>query len=171
MSKIHNAFPVVDGTLPVTWNDGNNAELDQENRDATDVDFTGDPGLTLQAPAEEADLNVIIKRFGVTDGSRLPRWQDPNAMYGDFSEFPTDPVELAEIIRQGDVAFAALPAELRARFGTGGQMYNWLKDPKNHDEAVTIGLLQRPPLKPMQLEDLAEVIKTSVSPSTSSDKE
>lgn len=122
------------------------------------IDMNGDPGVTLQAPAEEQDINIIMQRFGIKDGSRIPRWQDPNAMFGDFSEMPTDPVEATEYLRQGHVAFMSLPATMRARFESGPNLYNWLNDDKNLEEAQRMGLL--------------EVKKTpSVSSSTSSDKQ
>lgn len=109
----------------------------------TALDCTGDPGMTLQAPAEEQDINVIMKRFGVTDGSRIPRWVDREAMYGDFSDMPTDPVEAAEYIRRGNVAFAALPAEIRRNFDSGAHLYNWLGDENNREKATEMGLLAK----------------------------
>lgn len=133
-------------TTQIQWRAQWDYQEDAIAREATDIDFTGDPGKTLQAPAEEADINVIIKRFGVKDGSRLPKWQDQNSIYGDFSNFPTDPVEIAERLRQGDLAFKALPAELRNRFQSGPRLYNWLADPKNTEEAVTLGLFQKRPV-------------------------
>jgi hypothetical protein len=115
----------------------------QKNTDATAIDCTGDPGMTEQAPMDEQDINVIMKRFGVKDGSRIPYWPDPNAIYGDFSEMPNDPVDAAEYLRRGEVAFATLPATMRNQFGSGAKMYNWLIDPNNFDEAVSMGLLER----------------------------
>jgi hypothetical protein len=131
---------------------------DQEENDRVAkegmIDCTNDPGTTQQAPAEEQDINVIMKRFGVKDGSVIPYWPDPNAMFGDFSEMPQDAVEAAEYIRRGEVAFMTLPATLRRKFDSGAQLHNWLHNPENLDEAVTLGLLER----------------REVSSSTSSDK-
>jgi len=142
----------------------------------TQIDCTGDPGMTLQAPTEEQDINVIMKRFGIKDGSVLPRWQDPQALYGDFTEIPTDPVEAAEYIRRGEVAFATLPATIRTRFDSGARLFNWLTDPKNEDEAVTLGILERkktPPVPPLVWDNWKKFMgeQSSVSSSTSSDKE
>lgn len=128
---------------------------------ATQIDFTGDPGMTLQAPAEEQDINVIMKRFGITDGSRLPYWNDPNAIFGDFSELPTDPVEAQEMLRQGQLAFLRLPADVRKHFESGAHLYNWLQDPNNREEAIKMGLLETPTVPRPEM----------VSTSTSSDKE
>lgn len=143
---------------------------DAENQyydELTSIDFTGDPGLTLQAPADEQDLNIIMARFGVTDGSKLPYWQDQNAIYGDFSEMPSDPVEAAEILRLGEVAFMTLPAKIRRNFDSGAHLHNWLTDPKNTAEAIQLGLMQEYK-QPATIDTLQS---TLVSMRTSSDKE
>lgn len=145
--------------LKTKWRNPYDEKENLDYDEYTKVDFSNDPGLTMQAPAEEQDINVIMKRFGVTDGSRLPRWEDPNMIYGDFSEVPTDPVEAQEMLRQGDVAFMTLPADIRARFESGAKLYNWLTNEKNREEAITLGLLAKP------------TPKETVSTSTSSDKE
>lgn len=147
----------------LVWRDQWNDPLTENDRNFSAIDFTGDEGLTVQAPAEEQDINVIMKRFGVKDGSRLPYWTDPKAPYGDFSELPDNPVILAETLRQGELSFKALPADIRNRFGSGPQLYNWLQDENNHEEAVKMGLLKKvDPPRPQT---------PSVSSSTSSDKE
>jgi hypothetical protein len=150
----------------IQWRNPYDADENAYFDEITQIDFTGDPGMTMQAPAEEQDINIIMKRFGVKDGSRLPYWQDANAMYGDFSNIPHDPVEVAETIRLGNNAFAALPADIRRNFESGGHLYNWLQDPKNKDKATDLGLLARPiPKTP------AAPAAPLVSTSTSSDKE
>lgn len=143
----------------------------------TNIDCTGDPGMTMQAPAEEQDINVIMKRFGIKDGSRVPYWTDPNAIYGDFSEMPLDPVEAAEILRRGEVEFMTLPANIRKNFDSGAELYNWMQDPKNTKEAVTLGLLEQRQPDPASLDTIAAALNKMtpgqgpvVSSSTSSDK-
>lgn len=121
-----------------------------DNLVVIDCKKEGDEGMTLQAPTEEQDINVIMKRFGVKDGSILPRWHDPNAMYGDFTGLPADPVEAAEYLRQGEVAFASLPADIRVRFQTGAKLYNWLQDDNNLPEAIKLGILEQLPEKAPQ---------------------
>lgn len=120
----------------------------------TAIDCTGDPGMTVQAPAEDLDINVIMKRFGVKDGSVLPYWTDPKAIYGDFTQMPEDPVEAQELLRQGELAFMRLPADIRQNFRSGAHLAEWLNDDTNIPEAIKIGLLD-----------------ARVSTSTSSDKE
>lgn len=137
----------------------------------TSIDMHGDPGMTLQAPAEEQDINVIMKRFGITDGSALPRWHDPLALYGDFTNIPTDPVETAELLRQGEIEFAKLPAEVRRQFDSGAHLFNWIQDPNNQDEAIKLGLMTKTPPAAASLDDVQASLQQLVSSSTSSDKE
>lgn len=131
-------------------------EADYEDRTA--LDCTGDPGMTLQEPAEDADINVLMKRMGVKDGSALPYFANPRALYGDLSEMPDDPVELAEIMRQGELAFMRIPASVRQRYRNPEELFAWMNDDSNYEEAVKLGLLERKETH-------------EVSPSTSSVKE
>lgn len=150
--------------MTLKWRNQWDEKADAVERATTEIDFTGDPGKTIQEPTEDADINVLVKRFGIVDGSQLPRWADPKALYGDVSEFPQDPTEVANIMRDAEVRFLTLPADIRERFNNPGRLYKWLEDSKNDDEAVRIGLL-----KPI-LPDGAPGA-TAVSPSTSSVKE
>lgn len=162
-------------TKRLIWNtdpydpDNNRAET---NKSALDCEAAGDQGMTLQAPAEEHDINVIMKRFGVKDGSQLPYWPDPNAIYGDFSTMPDSPVEAAEILRQGELEFKLLPAEVRNRFESGAQLYHWLADPNHHEEAQQLGLLsKKAPEKALLVRQETPEQAQPVSSSTSSVKE
>lgn len=71
-----------------------------------------DPSLTIQSQAEEADINVIVRRFGLTGA--LPQVQLPPE-FGDFTEV-TDFRDAMDRVRAAEESFAALPAEIRARF-------------------------------------------------------
>lgn len=127
-----------------------------------------DPGMTLQAPADEQDINIIMKRFGVTDGSRLPYWTDPKAIFGDFSEIPADPVEAAEVLRTANLEYMKLPAEIRRRFDSAEHMATWLQEPTNVDDAIKLGLLEIQPPPRATLDTLQSAV---VSMNTSRDKE
>lgn len=124
------------------WDDIGNADAEAET-----LLIITDPGMTLQAPAEEADINVIIKRFGITDGSApLPYWSSQAGLYGDISEFPQDPTEIANIMRDAELRFMALPGDVRQRFTTPQDLFEFLGDEKNADEARKLGLLK--PIEP-----------------------
>lgn len=120
--------------------DSQASETDRAN---TRIDFAGDPGCTKQAPKDDTDINVIIRRFGITDGSQLPYWTNPRAIYADISEFPQDPTELANIMRDAEIRFMALPADIRSRFPTPGALFAFANDPKNTEEAIKLGILRR----------------------------
>lgn len=153
----------------IKWRLAYDADENERIDKATMID-TGPVSLTLQAPAEEQDINVIMRRFGVRDGSKVPQWTDPNAMYGDYSEVPADPVEAAEYIRRGRVAFAALPAEVRRQFDSAEHMHNWLRDPKNAHEAIRLGILHKSAAPAATLDTVAGHLEKLVSSSTSSDE-
>lgn len=138
-----------------TWDDNTSTRID-------------DPSMTEQAPADEQDINVIMKRFGVKDGSRLPYWQDPQALFGDFTNMPGDAVEAAELLRVANTEYLKLPADVRRRFDSAEQMMTWLADADNQDEGVKLGLLEHRPKPAATLDSLQEAL---VSISTSRDKE
>lgn len=72
-----------------------------------------DKSLTLQSQSQDADINVIMKRFAVTgvlpEGGRLPTYQDFEGIF--------DYRSAMDEINAANRSFAALPAEVRARFG------------------------------------------------------
>lgn len=137
-------------------------EADQEKYgELTALDFSNDPGRTLKEPAQDADINVLMARMGVKDGSQLPHFTSPRALYGDFSGLSDDPVEFAQAIHDGNIAFMKLPAKIRQRFENAEELFQWMSDNDNYDEAVRLGLLERPKTP----------APGPVSSSTSSDKE
>lgn len=124
-------------------------EEDAIERANTDIDFTDHESMTIQ-DAPDADLNVLIARFGITDGSRLPAAMgiiDP-AYYGDFTDLP-DLRTALDRTREASDRFNSLPAQLRNRFGNDPyELYTWVTRPENAEEAVRLGLLAKAALKP-----------------------
>lgn len=141
---------------------------DAEDRDyysqVTAIDFTDDPGRTIQEPTEDADINVLMKRMGVKDGSALPYFENPRGLYGDFTDMPEDPVELAEMLRQGNLAFMRIPAAVRQRYATPEELFDWMADNDNYDEAVKLGLLE--PKKTPPVSSSTSSVKEPLVPST-----
>lgn len=100
-----------------------------------------DASLTRQEFVQEADLNNIMKRYAagmpLPTGHRMP-------MYGDFSDVP-DYQRSFEIVAHAQDAFMALPSEVRRRFGDDpSNLIAFLQDEKNRDEAVKLGLVNKP---------------------------
>lgn len=97
-----------------------------------------DPSMAQQNEKEEADINTIVRRFGLTgempQGFRIPQ-------YGDFSEI-TDYQTALNAVKQANEAFLQLPAALRSRFHNDPEEFvEFCMDEKNYDEAVKLGLV------------------------------
>lgn len=87
-----------------------------------------DPSLAVQSQADEADINTIVKRFGVTgqlpEAVRIPQ-------YGDFRG-PSDFQSSMEYVAAAQSAFLELPAALRAEFNNDpGEFLAYVEDPRN----------------------------------------
>lgn len=97
-----------------------------------------DPSLTQQQFAEDADINVMMTRFGIT-GHMPQSLRMPS--YGDFtgvSDFRT----AMDVVTRAQNEFMTLPPDIRARFGNDPhQLISFLEDPKNADDARKLGLL------------------------------
>lgn len=108
-----------------------------------------EPSMTQQSFKDDVDINVMMHRMGVTDGALPPVALHPN-FFGDFSDVP-DFREALDRTHQANERFAALPADLRKRFGNDPvELYAFVTDPSNHEEAVRLGLLHKAaaPAKP-----------------------
>lgn len=93
--------------------------------------------LTVQDAAEEADINTIVRRFGLTgelpDAVKAP-------VYADFEEV-VDFHSAMLAVRQAEAAFMRMPAEVRARFGNdAGAFVDFCSDNKNLAELQKLGL-------------------------------
>lgn len=98
-------------------------------------------GMTQQQFKEEADINTIVARFGLTgtlpEVVRVPK-------SGDFTGV-VDYHSALNAVRQADEAFMELPGEMRARFRNDPQeLLMFLSDEKNKEEAMKIGLIPKP---------------------------
>lgn len=109
-----------------------------------------EPTLTQQQYAEESDINFIADRYGLT-GEVPTVLQLPK--YGDFSgiyDFQSANNAVIEARRQ----FMTLPAKLRARFENEPQrLLSFLEDPENREEAIFLGLVNKPDDAPQSLQD------------------
>lgn len=96
------------------------------------------PGKTIQSQKDEADINVIVRNFGVTgqlpQGVRVPT-------YGDFTDCVTDYRSAIEIARAAEESFLALPSDFRARLENDPQRFlEYCADPNNREEMRKLGL-------------------------------
>jgi phage internal scaffolding protein len=96
------------------------------------------PSLTKQSFKDECDINRIIAR--VRNGGNI-NINTRAGRYMDVSNVPDYATALA-IVKNADDMFAALPAGVRKKFENDPlEMVEFLQDPKNHDEAVKLGLV------------------------------
>lgn len=136
---------------------------DTEEREGLACATTNDePSLTQQSFTEDADINVIVRRFGLDKGPLPVEAVDPR-YYGDFTNVP-DLRTALEIVRDSENKFMDLPADIRKRFDNSpAKMWHFVNDPDNAELAVKWGLLRayqpEPPTPPTDTLD-------SVSPST-----
>lgn len=100
-----------------------------------------EPSRTQQQFKEECDINNIIKKFN--DTGQFRHVTSKEGMYGDFSLF-TDYRDMWHAVRSAEDAFSTLPAEVRKRFRNDPQeLIDFLGDPKNYEEALELGLVNK----------------------------
>lgn len=123
------------------WRHQYDDDRDEYERLGTDV-LCRDESLTQQHFAQDADINVLVRRFGITDGAVPPAVMDPR-YFGDFSD-AVDFRTALDRTRDAVERFDALPAELRKRFGNDPvSLYEFVCDQNNAEEAVSLGLLKK----------------------------
>lgn len=115
--------------------------------------------MTLQGPAEECDINVMVRRFGVT--GQLPV-VDRKPLFGDFSQ-AVDFQTALNMVRAAELEFSKLPSEVRRAIDNDpAKLERWIADPENEAMAKKLGLIETPaPVEPM----LVRVIADEGSPS------
>lgn len=114
------------------------------DRDAASVDsglVCEDESLALQSAKDEADINTIVRKFGLT--GELPNdLKMPQS--GDFTDVP-DFHSAMNLVRSAQEQFLRVPADVRARFNNDPQrLMAFLEDDVNRDEARKLGFLADP---------------------------
>jgi len=103
---------------------------------------SSEPSLAVQSQKEEADINTIVRRFGLT-GELPSNIRTPQ--YGDFTGITDYQTALNQVIA-AQTEFMKLPASLRERFGNSPQnLLEFITDPQNKAEAQELGLLPKEP--------------------------
>lgn len=121
------------------WKQVGKYDVDEESL-LNGTSFEGIESMTIQSAAIDADINVLVRRFGLTGEYPVRRQR---AEYGEFDE-SMDLRTILENMRTGEAMFATLPAELRAGFGNDpGTFVEWINDEANYDEAAEMGLVPK----------------------------
>jgi len=107
-----------------------------------------EPSLAKQQFRDDADINVILKKY--QDTGIPPEPSRAAAHYGDFSNVDDYQTALNSVMA-ANASFDALPAELRARFHHDpAQLLQFVLDDKNLAEAESLGLIQKTAPKPSE---------------------
>lgn len=118
----------------------------QYDADAVSYDtsiYEFEPSKTVQSEAEAADINTIVRRFGITGELPIAQRVPLNL---DFSDGDIDYRTCLDKVRNAEAAFRDLPAPIRSRFDNdAAQFIAFVEDDGNLDEARKLGLI--PPAK------------------------
>lgn len=127
--------------MPINYRDRNDPSIDRV-RDLTRT-RNNEPSKTEQSHTLACNLNEIMRQYGVT--KTLPIMAYPPEMFGD-DNLDLTLTDAYETVRDADFYFQNLPATLRQKFNNSPtQLWQWVNDPANADEAVSLGLLNRDP--------------------------
>lgn len=138
MKRIHGDKVLVEDVpvKPVFLRTPYNYDMDAASR-ASGVDDEGVPSMTVQSEKDNSDINVIVKRFGLT-GALPQNVRVPE--YGDF-EGITDFHSAMNAIKQAEFSFMQMPAEIRSEFDNDpGKFVDFCSDPDNLDRMRELGL-------------------------------
>ncbi|UOF78979.1 scaffold protein [Microviridae sp.] len=102
-----------------------------------------EPTRTKQEFADEADINTIVKRFGL--GGQLPSGVVVPT-YGDF-EGVFDMHSAVQMVAAAEQAFMSMPADVRFRFDNNPALFvDFVSDESNRAEAQRLGIVNLPPV-------------------------
>lgn len=123
----------------ITFRTGFNYDTDAASNESALLCL--DESLAVQSEADEADINTIVKRFGL--GVPLPTGV-VMPVYGDFTGV-SDYQSALNLINQANEGFMSFPADVRARFDNNpANMIAFIEDDSNREEAAKLGLLMTP---------------------------
>lgn len=122
-----------------------------------------DESLAIQSQRDDADINVIVKRFGIT--GKLPE-SIVVPSYQDFAEV-FDFQSAMNVVALANQEFMRLPADVRERFGNNPQKFvAFCEVPENLEELVKMGLaVKRPEPEPEKVMKV-EVVSPAAPGST-----
>lgn len=139
--------------VPTFFRTGYNYDRDSASRESGLECL--DESLAVQASRDEADINTIVRRFGLT--GELPS-DVKMPLAGDY-EGITDYHTAMNAVIAADAAFMEFPASVRSRFDNNPQkLLEFVADPANLDEARRLGLAIPAPtaVEPMAVRVVAE---------------
>lgn len=101
-----------------------------------------EPSLTQQSFKDECDINKIMEKYHKT--REITHLNLRKGVYADLSNV-TDYMSALDTVAKATSAFDSLPSKLRTRFENDpSQLLAFVNNPTNYDEAVSLGLVQKP---------------------------
>lgn len=98
--------------------------------------------MAKQSFRDETNINTIMQRYQTT--GIIEHVSKVQGSYGDFSNVQDYQLSLNQVI-EAQAAFDQLPAQIRKRFANDpAHLMSFLQDPDNLDEAVRLGLVEKP---------------------------
>lgn len=120
-------------------------------------DFNAEPTQTQQQFADQADINNIMKNYPQL---HLTGTGAQTGVFADLTNLP-DFQAAHDIVMQATNDFMALPAELRKEFDNSPQkLVEFLRDEKNRDKAITLGLIPKPDTQPNYQAEILNELKS-----------
>lgn len=106
-----------------------------------------EPSKTDPSQAPATDINIIMKRYTLNQLPPVPEVYSDLTLMGDLHD-------AYEAIQYGEKAFNALPSDLRVKLNNDPrQLYDYLSDPSNDDEAIRLGLKNKKPSNDVVVEE------------------
>lgn len=103
----------------------------------TDIDCSKDKSLTVQAPADEVDINKIMARI---EKGHPVMTSTGEPFYRDVSEFG-DLQDAIIKVQEAEELFMQVPAKTRELFNNDPVNFvEFMSDPANTNEAIKLGL-------------------------------
>lgn len=95
------------------------------NGSSTQLVVTGEENIQdrIEAEAPYSDINYMLHRLSLGDQSVLSRKQ---AMYGDFTGLPSDPIEALNLVHESEAAFGQLTADEKSKYNNDWR--KWFAD-------------------------------------------
>lgn len=116
----------------------NDVERDELEGERVELDC-GTDTVTQQQFSLDADINELVRRFGIT--GKMPEPVLDPSYYGDVDSI-SDLRSALDVVRDASQRFGALPAAVRKRFHDDpAELFAFLDDGSNRVEAVKLGLL------------------------------
>nr|QJB19616.1 MAG: internal scaffolding protein [Microvirus sp.] len=101
------------------------------------------PSKTKQAHLQECDINKIVARIRKNGFAPLNLSEMRGAFYGDVTNAPADYMEAQALVMRVETTFAALPAEIREKFGNNpAELAKAVANPSRREELEKMGLVQ-----------------------------